>query len=178
MHDVVGKLNGINDEIATFSRGLDNLTEELQKTSIDGMGQRPPAEPTAPQSNGFATEPAAEPNRGAESTNGIEPSAVGNDHTYVTSNGCANGVNGDDGADARTADCDVVDSSPNYTQYYDYLGNSSNSGPASNGYAYQSANDRFGAQSADDCGCVDSVISGVDLRGKRCSRLNASHSLQ
>lgn len=168
MNDVVGKLNDINDEIATFSRGLDNLTEELQKTSLDDIGQRSLVESFFPNhTNGIDADLSVEPEHSIQTTNGIESSVL-RDHSYATSNGNVNGLNGDCGIEMRTADCDVVDSSPKYTQYNDYLGNSSNMIAASNGYACHSSNDRYNSPTADDGICDDPFLRSVDLRGKIC----------
>lgn len=126
VNDIVGKLNGINDindEIATYARGLDNLTEELQKTTLDDIGnQRASVEPMqSHETNGFSTETAFDSN-GSSRTNGVD--LINGEHNYAVN---GNDLNGDSDDGVCNGNCDVVDSSPNSTIVSDYVDKSSNS---------------------------------------------------
>lgn len=162
MNGIVGKLNDINDEIATFSRGLNNLTEELQKTSLDDICQRSNVEPNRNQLNGYFTKATFDLENSIR-TNG---DLIKSEHCYANKNDTDDdGLNGDCNDEMCNGNCDVVDSSPNYTQYNDYLDNSSNSLMATNCYAYESANGRCTSLTTDHDILENPILQSVDLRG-------------
>lgn len=162
MNGLVGKLNDINDEIATFSRGLDNLTEELQKTSLDDIGHRSYMEPNRNHLNGQDTEAIFDLEKSIR-TNG---DLIKSEHCYANkTDNDDDGLNGDCDDEMCNGDCDVVDSSPKYTQYNDYLDNSSNSLMASNCYSYESANGRCTSLTTDHDILENPILQSVDLRG-------------
>lgn len=173
INGIVGKLNDINDisdEIATYSRGIDNLTEELQRTTLDDIGiQRSSIEPMYTETNGLCTDTTASPAtfelNGSVRTNGVE--LINGEHNYaINDNENRNDLNGDGNADVCNGNCDVVDSSHS-TIFSELVNNSSNSILVSDCHVYQSANDSFSSMAANSNGISDDVLlRSVDLRSK------------
>lgn len=178
INGIVGKLNDINDandiddinihfkdingEIATYARGLENLTEKLQSSTLgDSNMQRSSVEPTQNGTNGFSTDAAAPESNGTIHTNGA--GLINGEHNYAA-NGNGNNLNGDCDGDVCNGNCDVVDSSPNTTIFSDYMNNSSNSMLATDcRESYPTANDMYRSLPYIN-GCSESCSD--DLRGK------------
>lgn len=187
---VIDDTNVINDQtIANFCsdtvRELNNLTEELHHTNLDEIRNRNNFENNLNCFDGIQRENSAfDLNKSVHNniSDGVQMDSQSNghcvnvDHNYAISYQNGSIMNNGFG-DIGNGNCDVVDSSPFYTQFNQHIENNSNSNYDSmarltennllhENFKYESANENDqNVSDEDNANREDCMLQSVDLRG-------------